>query len=45
MTGITVGGVTYDLLADGHLANVEQWNEDIAQALAEKEGTTGKSST
>ena len=40
MTGITVSGVTYDLLPDGHLANVEDWNEAIAQALAEKEGTT-----
>lgn len=40
MTGITVGGVTYELLPDGHLAHVEDWNEDIAQALAEKGGTT-----
>ncbi len=40
MTSITVGGVEYNLLPDGHLANVEDWNEDVAKALAEKEGTT-----
>ena len=40
MTGITVDGVAYNLLPDGHLANVEDWNENVAQALAEKEGTT-----
>lgn len=40
MTGITVGGVAYELLPDGHLANVEDWNEDVAKAMAEKEGTT-----
>ena len=40
MTSITVGSVEYNLLPDGHLANVEDWNEDVAKALAEKEGTT-----
>jgi TusE/DsrC/DsvC family sulfur relay protein len=40
MTSINVGGVAYDLLADGRLANIEDWNEDIAKALAQEHGIT-----
>ena len=40
MTSITVDGVAYHLLHDGHLANIDDWNENIAKAIAEKEGTT-----
>ncbi|MCW8854244.1 MAG: TusE/DsrC/DsvC family sulfur relay protein [Gammaproteobacteria bacterium] len=33
-------GVTYDLLTDGRLANTGDWNEKIAEHLAEKDGLT-----
>ena len=33
-------GVTYDLLPDGRLANTADWNETIANNLAEKDGLT-----
>lgn len=38
MTSINVGGVAYDLLPDGRLANTEDWSEDVAKALAEAHG-------
>lgn len=37
---ISVRGVTHELLADGRLANNEEWNEDVAASLAEKDGIT-----
>jgi len=40
MGNISVGGVTYELLADGRLANNGEWNEEIASSLAEKDGVT-----
>lgn len=38
MGNIIVGGVTHELLADGRLANNNEWNEGIAASLAEKDG-------
>lgn len=40
MTGMNIDGVTYNLLPDGRLANTGDWNEAIAQNLAEKDGLT-----
>jgi TusE/DsrC/DsvC family sulfur relay protein len=40
MNSINVAGVSYALLHDGRLANTEDWNEDLAISLAEKEGIT-----
>jgi tRNA 2-thiouridine synthesizing protein E len=40
MKNISVGGVVYELLADGRLANNQDWNENIAAGLAEKDGIT-----
>jgi len=38
MTTISVSGVSLELLADGRLANIQDWTEDVAVALAEKSG-------
>ena len=40
MEHISVGGVNYKLLPDGHLANNSDWNQEIATSLAEKDGIT-----
>lgn len=33
-----LNGVTYETDEDGYLVNVDQWNKDVAQHLAEEEG-------
>lgn len=38
MNSIKVNGKSYELLRDGRLANVHDWSEAIARALAEKDG-------
>ncbi len=38
-TDIALPELAYD--ADGHLANVNDWNEDVARFLAEQEGIYG----
>jgi len=40
MGSISVGGVTYELLPDGRLANNDDWSEDVAVSMAEKDGVT-----
>ncbi len=40
MGNISVGGTTYELLPDGRLANNDDWSEDVAASLAEKDGIT-----
>jgi TusE/DsrC/DsvC family sulfur relay protein len=40
MGNISVAGVTYELLPDGRLANSDDWSEDVAASLAEKDGIT-----
>ena len=40
MGNINVGGVTYELLPDGRLANNKDWSEEVAVSLAEKDGIT-----
>ncbi len=40
MTTIDVATKTLPLDADGHLANREDWNEDVARTLATAEGIT-----
>ena len=40
MENINVDGVAYELLADGRLANNQDWSADIATDLAEKDGIT-----
>lgn len=37
MTALRINSVRYSLTPDGRLANLAAWNEDVAQALAEKE--------
>jgi len=37
---IEVNGQTIEINAAGYLANHEDWNEDVAKALAEDEGVT-----
>ena len=38
MSGIECDGKTIELDEDGFLANLEDWDEDVAQALATREG-------
>jgi tRNA 2-thiouridine synthesizing protein E len=38
MTTRTIAGKTLELDADGNLANRNEWNEEIARALAAEEG-------
>ncbi len=38
MAAIDVNGARYHLADDGRLQNVQDWNEAVAEALAEKEG-------
>lgn len=40
MAAITVNNRALELLPDGRLADLADWNEDVAQSLAEKEGIT-----
>ena len=40
MNSINIAGISYELLHDGRLAHTEDWNEDVAISLAEKEGIT-----
>ena len=35
---IEVGGQTVETDANGYLANIEDWSEDVAKAIAEQEG-------
>ena len=35
---IEVGGQTVETDANGYLVNIEDWSEDVAKAMAEKEG-------
>jgi tRNA 2-thiouridine synthesizing protein E len=35
---IEVGGQTVETDANGYLVNIEDWSEDVASAMAEKEG-------
>lgn len=34
----TIANKTIELDADGHLANINDWNEDVAKELAKEEG-------
>lgn len=38
MAQLRINNVSYDLLSDGQLANISQWNESLAEALAQREG-------
>lgn len=38
MATLKVNAVSYDLLSDGQLANIHEWNESLAEALAQREG-------
>lgn len=40
MENINIAGATYELLADGRLANNSDWSEEVALYLAEKGGIT-----
>jgi len=40
MGNINVSGATYELLPDGRLANSNDWSEEVAASLAEKDGIT-----
>lgn len=40
MQSLQVQGDRYELQADNRLANLSEWNEDLARALAEREGLT-----
>jgi TusE/DsrC/DsvC family sulfur relay protein len=37
---LEVGGKTIETTENGHLANVEDWTEEVAEAIAQKEGIT-----
>ena len=38
MAQLRINNVSYDLLSDGQLANISQWSESLAEALAQREG-------
>ena len=40
MSTMTIGSKTLALDADGHLANMNDWSEDVARELAAQEGIT-----
>lgn len=37
MATLKVNAISYDLLSDGQLANIHEWNESLAEALAQRE--------
>ena len=38
METLEIAGKTFELDADGHLANIDDWNEEVAKDLAKQEG-------